>query len=129
VDRFGDDAKDGHIETIYKEYQQVEPRSFKEKFNDKPFFETLLDHRNKELTPEAHEEILRDNEMHFVEGPNVSTDGPFKYMANDRIDHIHMEVDKRMQELEDSGLTRMEILYNDTYKSEQQLPLADDPFF
>lgn len=67
--------------------------------------------------------------MHFVEGPNVSTDGPFKYMANDRIDHIHMEVDKRMQELEDSGLTRMEILYNDTYKSEQQLPLADDPFF
>lgn len=71
----------------------------------------------------------RDNELHFIEGPNVSADGPFKYMSEERIDHIHLEVDKRMQELEDSGLTRQEILYNDTSNTENVVLLADDPFF
>jgi len=81
------------------------------------------------LTPEDFEEIERDNELHFVEGPNVSTDGPFKYMSEERIDQIHLEVDKRMQELEDSGLSRQEILYNDTSNTQHVVLLADDPFF
>jgi len=37
-----------------------------------------------------------------------------------------MEVDERLQELEDSGLTRMEILYD---SSEGGIQLRDDAFF
>ena len=38
---------------------------------------------------------------------------------------VHTEVDKRMQELEDTGLTRNEILF----EQQQGMRLADDPFF
>lgn len=36
-----------------------------------------------------------------------------------------MKADKKLQELEDSGLTRDEVLYN----RQTGIPLADDPFF
>ena len=38
---------------------------------------------------------------------------------------MHSQIDKRMQELEDSGLTREEILYD----KQEGIPLSDDPFF
>lgn len=38
---------------------------------------------------------------------------------------IHREIDIKMQELEDTGLTRMEILFND----QRGIPLVDDPVF
>jgi hypothetical protein len=41
------------------------------------------------------------------------------------IEQIHMLIDNKMQELEDSGLTREEVLFND----QRGIPLADDPFF
>jgi hypothetical protein len=36
-----------------------------------------------------------------------------------------MEIDIRMQELEETGLTRNEILFDD----QRGVPLLDDPFF
>jgi hypothetical protein len=46
-------------------------------------------------------------------------------MGAKEISAIHDQIDQRMQELEDSGLTREEILYD----KQEGLPLSDDPFF
>jgi hypothetical protein len=64
--------------------------------------------------------------MHFIEGHSASTDGPLKYMSRERIDEIHEEIDRRMTELSDSGLSRREILYED---AKMGVPLQDDAFF
>jgi hypothetical protein len=70
--------------------------------------------------------LIRDNEMHFVEGPTANVDGPFKYMDRQLIDSIHLEIDKRMAELSDSGLSRNEILFDTPNVG---VPLKDDAFF
>ena len=70
--------------------------------------------------------MIRDNERNLIEGPTASVDGPFKYMSKERIDQIHLEIDERMEELEESGLTRNEILFDDPNVG---VPLKDDPFF
>ena len=54
-----------------------------------------------------------------------SPSGPFKWMGAKELNAIHDQIDHRMQELEDSGLTREEILYD----KQEGLPLSDDPFF
>ena len=54
-----------------------------------------------------------DNERNFIEGSSASMEGPFKYMPKARVEQIHLEVDMRMQELEDTGLSRNEILFED----------------
>lgn len=36
-----------------------------------------------------------------------------KYLSPDKINAIHVEIDTKMQELEDSGLTREEVLFNE----------------
>lgn len=76
------------------------------------------------MTPKQKEEAQRENERNFVEGYQSPT-GPFKWMDKAQIDLVHAKIDQKMQELEDSGLTREEILYD----SQQGIPLADDPFF
>jgi len=53
-------------------------------------------------------------------------DGPFKYISSERLEQIHGEIDERMQELEDTGLSRNEILFDDPNVGIQ---LKDDPFF
>ncbi|CDW82874.1 30s ribosomal protein s18 [Stylonychia lemnae] len=102
-----------------------------------PFFNSLLHQQNHYLATEDKEEIIRDNEKHFVESYE-SPVGPLKYMNRKEIIKIHQIIDKKMQELEDSGLTRDEILYDrqvltfDIFNSLLQqtgIPLADDPFF
>lgn len=64
--------------------------------------------------------------MHFVEGPTANVDGPFKYMDRERIDAIHLEIEQRMTELSDSGLSRNEILLE---APNIGVPLKDDAFF
>ena len=46
-------------------------------------------------------------------------------MTKDQIDNIHTQIDAKLQELEDSGLTREEILYD----KQEGIPLSEDPFF
>lgn len=53
----------------------------------------------------------RENEKNFIEGYGSPT-GPFKFMKPSQIEQIHFEIDKKMQEMEESGLTREELLYN-----------------
>ena len=80
--------------------------------------------RYMDLTLDEKEEMARNNELSFVDAYN-SPVGPFKYMSKEAIDKVHMEIDERMQELEDTGLTRNEILF----EQQKGLQLADDPFF
>lgn len=94
---------------------------------DASYFNSLLHkHNNYEKPIASKEDLLRDNEINFVEGPSASVDGPFKYMDKQRIDEIHLEIDERMSELSDSGLSRNEILFETPNIG---VPLKDDPFF
>lgn len=91
------------------------------------YFEGLLHQQNNMQVKETDpEEIIRENERNFIEGSSISVDGPIKYMSKERLDQVHFEIDQRMQELEDTGLTRNEILFNDAGKG---IPLRDDPFY
>ena len=42
---------------------------------------------------ESKEEMIRNNELHFVEGASSNVDGPFKYLSKERIEQIHLEID------------------------------------
>ena len=88
---------------------------------------TLLHQHNKFMkAKESREELVRDNELNLVQGSNASVDGPFKFMSQARIDCVHQEITDRLEELEESGLSRNEILYDDPHSG---IPLKDDPFF
>ena len=63
------------------------------------------------MTTQEKEEALRENERNFIEGYEGPS-GPMKYLNKDQLNQIHSQIDVKMQELEDSGLTREEILYN-----------------
>lgn len=39
-----------------------------------------------------------------------------KWMATEEMQKIHDDIDKRMEELEESGLTREEILFNESVR-------------
>jgi hypothetical protein len=56
--------------------------------------------------------VIRENEKNFIEAYG-SVQGPIKYMNPKEIEQIHILIDEKMQELEDSGLTREEVLFND----------------
>lgn len=81
-------------------------------------------HHNQYMTTQDKEEVIRENEKNFVEAYGSVT-GPIKYMSAKDIEQVHLLIDEKMQELEESGLTREEILFND----QRGIPLADDPFF
>lgn len=70
------------------------------------------------------EEMVRENEINFVQSYS-SPVGPYKFMSDEAKEQVHLEIDRRMQELEDTGLTRNEILFEE----QQGMRLADDPFF
>jgi len=46
-------------------------------------------------------------------------------MSAEAKEKVHQEIDERMKELEDTGLTRYEILF----EMQKGMRLADDPFF
>lgn len=88
-----------------------------------PFFESLLHHHNQYLAPQDKEEAIRENEKNFVEG-YLSPTGPMKWLNEKELEQIHVEIDERMQELEDSGLTREEILYDEQVGDQRFLILV-----
>ena len=95
---------------------------------EKAYFESLLDQYTDTMNrpKESKEELLRENERNFVEAAGSSVAGPFKYMSKEQVELIHEEIDERLQELEDTGLTRNEILFEDPGTG---VKLYDDPFF
>ena len=84
------------------------------------YFNSLLHHRDGLISNKSE----KDNELEYVQGFS-DTQKPKKWMTQEEKDTVHHEVDIQMQQLEDSGLTRMEILFNE----QKGLPLADDPVF
>jgi hypothetical protein len=76
------------------------------------------------MVTEKREEIIRENEQNFVQGASTP-DGPLKYMDEVKKDQVHRQIDAKMRELEETGLTRMEILYG----KQLGVPLMDDPFY
>lgn len=69
-------------------------------------------------------EMIRQNEEKFAEGWRTQ-EGPLKYMEMEQREAVHNEIDIRLKELEESGLTREEILFNQV----KGIPLIEDPFF
>lgn len=91
------------------------------------YFEGLLHQQNNfQPAEDSQEHVYSENERNFIEGSSAAMDGPFKYLSSERLAQIHFEIDERMQELEDTGLSRNEILFDDPNTG---IPLKDDPFF
>ena len=68
------------------------------------------------MTPkDAPEEMLRENELNFVQGYQTPQ-GPLKYMSPEDKEMVHKEIEQRMEEIEATGLSRYEILYEDAGK-------------
>ena len=88
------------------------------------YFDSLMHQHNQYMTPKQKEEAIRENERNFIEA-YLGPEGPSKYMSKEELEHVHSQIDKKMQELEDSGLTREEILYD----KQEGIPLSDDAFF
>lgn len=90
------------------------------------YFQTLFHQHNQymPLGPDEREEMIRENEINYVEGYHGPS-GPLKYMSEEAKEKVHQEVDQRMQEIEDTGLTRSEILH----EKQTGPKLADDPFY
>lgn len=62
-----------------------------------------------------------------MQGTQASVEGPRKYLTVQEKKKIHDEIDRRMQELEDTGLSRVELLHDSMARKGVQL--KDDPFF
>ena len=123
-----DESQDqDQISRLQGKYQSDRVVNFSDLKDQPGYFEGLLYQKNN-MQPEEDdvEELSRENERNFIEGSNASMEGPFKYLSRARVDEIHEEVDERMQELQDTGLTRNEILFDD---ANEGIPLRDDPFY
>lgn len=57
--------------------------------------------------------LIRDNERNFVEAAHANVEGPHKYLTADEKIKVHFELDERLQQLEDTGLSRIELLFED----------------
>ena len=64
------------------------------------------------MPPRDKEEMIRENERNFIESYESPT-GPMKWQSTQKRNEIHEQIDKKMAELEESGLTREEILFNE----------------
>lgn len=71
----------------------------------------------------AEEKEIEKNNI-FLDGIK-DPKGPIKHMTRTEKEIIHEEIDVRLQELEDSGLSKEEILYN----KPEGIPLKYDKFF
>jgi len=99
------------------------PREFAKESMERSYFDSLREHRQGLKSYSVEElEHLKEKEVVDVQ---YHTEKPKKFLSQEQKNMIHKEVDLKMQELEDTGLTRFEILYND----ERGIPLADDPVF
>jgi len=113
--------------TDYKRYQNNYHVNLIDPTKTAPFFDGLLHHHNNYMTGKDNaEELIRENERNFIEGVSSNPDGPFKYLDKDVVNQVHNEVDERLRELEETGLSRQEILFDDPKRG---VPLKDDPFF
>ena len=90
----------------------METHKLVEKNTSAPYFQSLQKNYREYLKHVDSEQYIRDNELNFVQGATANISGPRKYMNEKEKLKIHQDIDDRMQELEDTGLTRMEVLFD-----------------
>ncbi|CAD8070262.1 unnamed protein product [Paramecium sonneborni] len=88
-----------------------------------PYIRSLF--RYKDIAVPNFENALHQNFKTFVEG-HISPKGALKNLSEEQIKQIQTQVTKKLQELEDTGLSREEILTNGVNKG---IPLSYDAFF
>jgi len=100
------------------------PTTVKRDTSEYDFIDSLTYHKR---VPEekTHEEILEENNKRFVEGYS-SRKGPIQWMPKEEKEKVHEAVDARMRELEETGLSKEELLYDGKVGG---IPLGLDPFF
>jgi hypothetical protein len=123
-----------HLENIIKSENNIEgnlTEHIKENYfvekgipQDKYFESLLYKHKGYENSLKNQDEKMTNNVTSFIDG-NSELHGAKKYMSAAERDRIHIEIDKRMTELEVCGLSREEILYNKPVG----IPLKQDKFF
>jgi ribosomal protein S18 len=102
-----------------------EDRNVEIKEKKENYFESLL-HKHK-----GYENILKTKDQAELNNKKIFADGyqdpkgPIKFMSKKEKETIHLEIDRRLQDLEDSGLSREEILYDQP----EGIPLNQDKFF
>jgi len=97
-----------------------------ENVHEDNYFDSLGYKRNELLTKPKHQKI-RENESQFIDAYKKPGRKPKKLMTQAEIDAVHIEIDRRMQELEDTGLSREEIINAKTKRP--GIPLAEDAVF
>lgn len=84
-----------------------------------------LTYQRRAVEEKPIDEIRNENYKRFVQGYN-SPKGPIQWMTEEQKARVHDLVDKKLQELEDTGLSREELLYEGKIGG---VPLSLDPFF
>jgi len=87
------------------------------------YFGSLL-HKYNDNENLTRDEIDNTNDDRFVDA-FTTRDGPKKYLSKEDKERIHQEIDVKMQELEDSGLSREEIMFGKPIG----VPLVHDKYF
>ena len=77
-----------------------------------------------DLQADEKEEMIRENEINYGSGSS-SPYGPLKFMSADAKEKVNLAIDEKMQALEDTGLTKEEVLH----ERPGGIKLADDPFY
>ena len=99
---------------------KVDPQEPKEAAHS--WSESLM-HRYKPQ-PWSQEQWYQYAEQTFVEGYRTPR-GPLKWMSDEDKEKVHIQIDYEMGKLEDTGLSREEVLY----KKPTGVPLGSDPMF
>eukprot|EP00330_Aristerostoma_sp_ATCC50986_P012553 CAMPEP_0114580234 /NCGR_PEP_ID=MMETSP0125-20121206/4565_1 /TAXON_ID=485358 ORGANISM="Aristerostoma sp., Strain ATCC 50986" /NCGR_SAMPLE_ID=MMETSP0125 /ASSEMBLY_ACC=CAM_ASM_000245 /LENGTH=141 /DNA_ID=CAMNT_0001771683 /DNA_START=126 /DNA_END=551 /DNA_ORIENTATION=+ len=85
---------------------------------------SLFKHRR--VTEETgQEDGLAYNERVLVAGER-SPQGPIRFMSQEEKDKVHRVIDLRLKEIEDTGLSKEELLFDNFTGG---VPLSRDPFF
>ena len=58
-----------------------------------------------QLQNDEREEMVRENETNFTDAYQGPA-GPMKFMSDEAKEKVHLELDQRLQEIEDTGLSR-----------------------
>ena len=118
-----EDDISNHIGSKYLIKEEDKNTEIQEKKEN--YFESLLHkHKGYENMLKSKGELEIANKKIFAEGYQ-DPKGPMKFMSKKEKETIHLEIDRRFQELEDSGLSREEILYD----KPEGIPLNQDKFF
>lgn len=103
---FPDRVKNGNttFETTEQQFEESNPTYF-----------DSLKWKYKDFDLKTDAEKVRENEQFFVDAYS-RREGPKKFMSREEKDRIHHEIDLKMTELENTGLSKEEILLNEPVK-------------